>query len=132
MSANVDQSGNAHLKVTNVALQTLLKFWPDQRVTVEKYDGFKWSSSGDLLGNYDFQCGIISVPIKADNTNTTTKLTFPHAFSTPPAVVCSPITSTPSTAHATPQSVTSTGCNIVGIRTSGTETLDVFWIAVAR
>ena len=53
MSANVDQSGNAHIKILDGSKQTLLKFWTDRRVTIEKYDGSKWSSSGDLLGNTD-------------------------------------------------------------------------------
>lgn len=53
MSANVDQSGNAHIKILDGSKQTLLKFWTDRRVTIEKYDGSKWSSSGDLLGNAD-------------------------------------------------------------------------------
>lgn len=55
MSANVDQSGNAHIKILDGSKQTLLKFWTDRRVTVEKYDGSKWSSSGDLLGNTDYE-----------------------------------------------------------------------------
>lgn len=49
----MDQSGNAHLKVSKGSLQTLLKFWPDQRITIEKYNGSSWSSSGELLGNAD-------------------------------------------------------------------------------
>lgn len=53
METNVDQSGNAHLKVSKGSLQTLLKFWPDQRITIEKYNGSSWSSSGELLGNAD-------------------------------------------------------------------------------
>ena len=91
-----------------------------------------WGDWVRLTTNADFQAGIINVPIKSANTATTVKLTFPRPYTTAPVVVCSPLTGAPAMAHASPQSVSSTGCNIVGIRTSGTEALDVFWMAMAR
>ena len=109
-----------------------------QRITVydrtytRRYNGSVWTDWASYLTNVDFQCGVINVPIKTANTATTVKLTFPRPYSAAPVVVCSPLTGAPAMAHASPQSVSSTSCNIVGIRTSGTEALDVFWIACAK
>lgn len=91
-----------------------------------------WSGWNAITTNADFQCGVINVPIKSANTATTVSIKFRQAYTTAPVVVCSPLTGAPAMAHASPQSVSSTGCNIVGIRTSGTEALDVFWMAMAR
>lgn len=66
MSANVDQSGNAHIKIFDGSRQTLLKFWTDQRVTVEKYNGTNWSSSGDILGNADLTDTIADLKTEAN------------------------------------------------------------------
>ena len=130
VSSNVDQSGNAHLKVSNGSLQTLLKFWTDQRVTVEKYDGSKWSSSGDLLGNADIQMGSASVALTA-NGITEFNVTFPKAFSKNPNVFVGVVTSRPDLRPASVVSRSTSGFS--GAVSNGTTagTVVVFWTAMA-
>lgn len=94
--------------------------------------GTQWSDWERDLTNADFQRGIVNIPIKSANAIVSVRITFPRAFSSTPVVVCSPITGTPDSAHASPQSITAAGCNIVGIRTSGSESLDVYWVAISR
>lgn len=136
METNVDQSGNAHLKVSKGSLQTLLKFGPDQRVTVEKYDGSKWSSSGELLGNADIQKGRVATLSCPSNAITEHKLVFPKAFTVAPRVMLTLNSSTesPKYGSALPftTNITSTGCTIrVANNSDTTFSPNIEWIAIA-
>ena len=136
METNVDQSGNAHLKVSKGSLQTLLKFWPDQRITIEKYNGSSWSSSGELLGNADIQKGRVAALSCPANTITEHKLVFPKAFTVAPRVMLTLNSSTESPKYGSvlpfTTNITSTGCTIRVANNSDTTFIpNIEWFAIA-